>query len=85
MFQLETSGVSTKRASLRLIKVPNSKTKMERNSIRHRASLPFNLLKIQSLLPEGETNASMRQVFDIYHLLKDSYILANDELVRKIF
>ena len=37
MFQLERSGVSTRREFLRLLKIPNPK--MERNSIRHRASL----------------------------------------------
>ena len=67
MFQLERSGESTRRASLRLLKIPNSKTKMEQNSIRHRASLLFNLLKMQSLLLEVGINASMRQVSYIYH------------------
>ena len=83
-FQLERSGVTTRRASLRLLKIPNSKTKMKQNSTRHRASLLFNLLKMQILLPEDRINASMRQVSYIYQL-NDSYILANNELVRKIF
>ena len=68
-----------------LLKVPLCKTKVKRNSICHRASKLFNMLKIQLLIPDYVRNATIKQVSDIYHNLKDSYIQGNYDLVRNVF
>ena len=78
IFQFESCTHSTRRADFMLLKVPLCKTKMKRNSICHRASKLFNMLKIQFLIPDYVGNATIKQVSDIYHNLKDSYIYTRE-------
>ena len=85
IFQFESCIHSTRRADFMLLKVPLCKTKIKRNSICHRASKLFNMLKIQFLIPDYVGNATIKQVSDIYHNLKDSYIQGNYDLVRNVF
>ena len=85
IFQFESCTHSTRRADFMLLKVPLCKTKIKRNSICHRASKLFNMLKIQVLIPDYVGNATIKQVSDIYLNLKDSYIQGNYDLVRKVF
>ena len=85
IFQFESCTHSTRRADFMLLKVPLCKTKIKRNSICHRASKLFNMLKIQFLIPDYVGNATIKQVSDIYHNLKDSYIQGNYNLVRNVF
>ena len=85
IFQFESCSHSTRRADFMLLKVPSCKTKMKRNAICDRASKLFNMMKTQFLIPHYVGNATIKQVSDIYHNLKDSYIQGNYDLVRNVF
>ena len=68
-----------------LLKVPLCRSKLEQNSISRRASPLFNVLKIQGLLHESIGSSTYSQISMTYHNLKESYILENEELIRKVF
>ena len=58
--------------------------KMERLSVKYRATKLFNCLTKQNLLDNVE-NLNPKELSNFYHKLKDFYILNNDELVTHIF
>ena len=85
IFQFESCAHSTRRADFMLLNVPLCKTKMKRDSICQRDSKLFIMLKIQFIIPDYVGNATIKQVSDIYHNLKDSYIQVIYDLVRIVF
>ena len=85
MFQFERHFLTTRRAKHMLLKVPLCRSKLEQNSISRRASTLFNVLKIQGLLPDSIGSSTYSQISMTYHNLKESYILGNEELIRKVF
>ena len=85
IFQFESCTHSTTRADFMLLKVPLCQTKIKQNLISHRDSKLINMLKIQFLKPDYVGNATIKQVSDIYHNLKDSYIQGNYDLIRNVF
>ena len=85
MFQFERHILTTRRAKHMLLKVPLCRSKLEQNSISRRASTLFNVLKIQGLLPDSIGSSTYSQISMTYHNLKETFILENEELIRKVF
>ena len=74
----------TRNDSLNLLHEPICKEKIEKLSVKNRATKLFNCLDKQNLLDNVE-NLNSKQLSNFYHKLKDFYILNNDELVKHIF
>ena len=74
----------TRSDSLNLLHEPLCKKKIERLSIKYRATKLFNCLAKQKLLDNVE-KLNSKELSNFYHKLKDFYILNNGELVKHIF
>ena len=74
----------TRRSIKPYLKLPSAKTKFERFSILHRCCKLYNLFLENDVLSSGYDDSGL--IFTLLmHSIRDSYILSNQELVKKVF
>ena len=76
---------NTRQSELRLLNIPCCKRKLEKFSIKYRAAKLYNKLREINLLPENVEKSTRDELKNIYHKLKDSYLINNQELVNYMF
>ena len=64
---------------------PLAVTKIKKFSIKYRASKLFNLLQINNVLPENISECNSKEIIEIYRDIKKTYILQNQDLMKRIF
>ena len=79
----KTSIYSTRRSTKNYLSVPMTKNKLQRCSIKYRASKLYNLLLENSVI-DGE-DLTNQNFSSTVHRIKDNYILGNQELSREVF
>ena len=67
-----------------LLDEPLCKTKIERFSIKYRASKLFNLLKCKGILPPEINEMNILKISKIYHEIKNVFLLQNADLMKHI-
>ena len=75
----------TRLSEFQCLDEPLLKRKIERYSIKYRATKLYNILKTNSILPDDVQNLKLSQVSKIFHDVKFLYILQNYTLVKHIF
>ena len=75
----------TRLSKFQCLDEPLLKRKIERYSIKYRATKLCNILKTNSILPDDVQNLKLSQVSKIFHDVKFLYILQNYTLVKHIF
>ena len=75
----------TRLSKFQCLDEPLLKRKIERYSIKYRATKLYNILKTNSILPDDVQNLKLSQVSKIFHDVKFLYILQNYTLVKHIF
>ena len=76
---------NTRQSELRLLNIPCCKRKLEKFSIKYRAAKLYNKLRELNLLPGNVEKSTRDELKNIYHKLKDSYLINNQELVNYMF
>ena len=75
---------ATRRSAKSFPKVPKANSKVSRFSLLHRCSELYNILVDNEVLMSCYDNPAL--IFtDLMHSIRDSYILSNESLVKKIF
>ena len=72
-------------SSNQVLSEPIARTKIERFSIKYRASKLFNLLQTNNVLPENISKCNAKEIIKIYHDIKKTYLVQNHDLVKHIF
>ena len=85
MFQFNKKRRNTRQSELRLLNIPCCKRKLEKFSIKYRAAKLYNKLRELNLLPGNVEKSTRDELKNIYHKLKDSYLINNQELVNYMF
>ena len=85
MFSYNYSKVTTRLSKSFLIAQPKCRNKLERFSIKLRASKLYNKLKTIGIIPSDLDLNSVQKVTDFCHHLKNSYLVCNNELSKFVF
>ena len=85
MFSYNYSKVTTRLSKSNLIAQPKCRNKLERFSIKLRASKLYNKLKTIGIIPSDLDLNSVQKVTDFCHHLKNSYLVCNNELSKFVF
>ncbi len=85
LYGAECPTRSTRRSEKRLLKIPKSKTQIERSSLKFRGSKLFNILLENVILSNNFDQIDETNFATIVHTLRDSYILSNYQLIKSIF
>ena len=85
MFQFSKKRRNTRQSELRLLNIPCCKRKLEKFSIKYRAAKLYNKLRELNLLPGNVEKSTRDELKNIYHKLKDSYLINNQELLNYMF
>ena len=72
------------RSSSQVLSEPIATSKIERFSIKNRASKLFNLLQIKNVVPENISKCNAKEILKKFSHQK-TYLLQNQDLVKHIF
>ncbi len=84
-FVFDQSGRCTRSSGLRLLKVPQCKKKIEKNSILYRSTILFNALERAKVLPLDVTNITPFQLSTFVHTFRNNLLIGNHELINLVF
>ena len=77
--------MATRLSKTKLLAEPICKKKIDRFSVRYRATKLFNLLSAQKLIPEDIERYSKTELVTFYHTFKTVFLVQNEELIDYIF
>ena len=85
MFRKQNEGVNTRNSTLNLLNIPIRECKVERNSVQIRGSVLYNKLRLIGVLPDNVENVTSKNLSDICHKVKYSYICNNSERAEYVY
>ena len=85
LYEFDLTTHSTRRSQKSFRKIPKCRKILEKNSLKYRGTKLLNIFIVNGIFGSNLCNMSQSVFTKIVHDLRDSIILANYDLIAKIF